>query len=51
LSASGSAGRLFPLGQFWFAHQVSIYIFIALIFYYAKKMGDIDRQFDVTRSE
>jgi probable solute:sodium symporter small subunit len=25
----------------------SIYIFIALIFYYAKKMGDIDRQFDV----
>ncbi|MBP8898153.1 MAG: DUF4212 domain-containing protein, partial [Sulfuritalea sp.] len=36
----------YPLG-FWFAHQGSIYIFIALIFYYAKKMGDIDRQFDV----
>jgi putative solute:sodium symporter small subunit len=35
-----------PLG-FWFAHQGSIYIFIALIFYYAKKMGDIDRQFGV----
>ena len=32
---------------FWFAHQGSMYIFIALIFYYAKKMGDIDRQFDV----
>jgi putative solute:sodium symporter small subunit len=40
----------YPLG-FWFAHQGSIYIFIALIFYYAKKMGDIDRQFDVKRSE
>ena len=35
----------YPLG-FWFAQQGSIYIFIALIFYYAKKMGDIDRQFD-----
>lgn len=36
----------YPLG-FWFAHQGSIYIFIALIFYYAKKMNDIDRRFDV----
>lgn len=36
----------YPLG-FWFAHQGSIYIFIALIFYYAKKMGEIDRKFDV----
>lgn len=36
----------YPVG-FWFAQQGSIYIFIALIFYYAKKMGDIDRQFDV----
>jgi putative solute:sodium symporter small subunit len=36
----------YPLG-FWFAHQGSIYIFIALIFYYAKKMGEIDRHFDV----
>ena len=33
-----------PLG-FWFAQQGSIYVFIALIFWYAKKMGDIDRQF------
>jgi len=24
-----------------------MYIFIALIFYYAKKMGEIDRKFDV----
>ena len=36
----------YPLG-FWFAHQGSIYIFIALIFYYAKKMNEIDRRFDV----
>ena len=36
----------YPLG-FWFAQQVSIYIFIVLIFYYAKKMGDIDRRFNV----
>ena len=36
----------YPLG-FWFAQQGSIYIFIALIFYYAKKMGEIDRRFDV----
>jgi putative solute:sodium symporter small subunit len=36
----------YPLG-FWFAHQGSIYIFIALIFYYAKKMNDLDRRFDV----
>jgi putative solute:sodium symporter small subunit len=36
----------YPLG-FWFAHQGSIYIFIALIFYYAKKMNDIDRAFGV----
>jgi putative solute:sodium symporter small subunit len=36
----------YPLG-FWFAHQGSMYIFIALIFWYGKKMGDIDREFDV----
>ncbi|MBX3586096.1 MAG: DUF4212 domain-containing protein [Ramlibacter sp.] len=36
----------YPLG-FWFAQQGSIYIFIALIFIYAKKMNDIDRRFDV----
>lgn len=36
----------YPLG-FWFAQQGSIYIFIVLIFYYAKKMNDIDRRFDV----
>ncbi|MDZ7893423.1 MAG: DUF4212 domain-containing protein [Rhodoferax sp.] len=36
----------YPLG-FFFAQQGSIYVFIALIFYYGKKMGDIDREFDV----
>ena len=36
----------FKLG-FWFAQQGSIYIFIALIFYYAWPMGKIDRTFGV----
>ena len=34
----------FKLG-FWFAQQGSIYVFIALIFWYARKMGQIDRKF------
>lgn len=37
----------YPLG-FWFAQQGSIYVFIVLIFYYAKKMGEIDRKFGVS---
>ena len=36
----------YPLG-FWFAQQGSIYIFIILIFYYGKKMGQIDEKYDV----
>ncbi len=36
----------YPLG-FWFAQQGSMYIFVALIFIYAKLMGNIDRKFDV----
>ncbi len=36
----------YPLG-FWFAQQGAMYVFIALIFYYAKKMNEIDRKFDV----
>ena len=36
----------YPLG-FWFAQQGSIYVFVALIFIYAKLMGKIDRKFDV----
>ena len=36
---------------FWFAQQGSIYVFVALIFYYAKKMGDLDREFGVEEDE
>ena len=33
---------------FWFAQQGSIYVFIALIFYYAKAMERLDREFGVS---
>jgi len=36
----------YPLG-FWFAQQGSMYIFVALIFIYAWRMGKIDEKFDV----
>ncbi|WP_372862456.1 DUF4212 domain-containing protein [Spongiibacter sp.] len=36
----------FKLG-FWFAQQGSIYTFVALTFFYAKKMGDLDRKYGV----
>lgn len=36
----------YPLG-FWFAQQGSIYVFVALIFFYASRMNKLDRQFDV----
>ncbi|HIG41868.1 MAG TPA: DUF4212 domain-containing protein [Gammaproteobacteria bacterium] len=36
----------FKLG-FWFAHQGSIFFFVALIFFYAWRMNRLDRQFDV----
>lgn len=32
---------------FWFAQQGSLFVFIALIFYYARKMAALDREFDV----
>lgn len=32
---------------FFFAQQGSIYVFVGLIFYYVKKMSQIDREFDV----
>jgi putative solute:sodium symporter small subunit len=32
---------------FWFAQQGSIYTFVVLIFYYAKKMAALDREFGV----
>ena len=36
----------FPLG-FWFAQQGSIYVFVALIFFYHWKMKRIERSFDL----
>jgi putative solute:sodium symporter small subunit len=36
----------YPLG-FWFAQQGSMYVFVALIFIYAKLMGNLDKKFDV----
>ena len=36
----------FQLG-FWFAQQGSIYVFIALIFYYVYAMNNLDKEFDV----
>jgi putative solute:sodium symporter small subunit len=35
-----------PLG-FWFAQQGSIYVFVALIFYYCHAMLQIERRFKV----
>lgn len=36
----------FKLG-FWFAQQGSIYIFVALIFFYASRMNKLDKKYDV----
>ncbi len=36
----------FKLG-FWFAQQGAIYIFVALIFFYAWRMNKLDRKYDV----
>ena len=36
----------FKLG-FWFAQQGSMYVFVVLIFVYAKLMGNLDEKFDV----
>ena len=32
---------------FWFAQQGSIYVFVALIFFYAWRMNKLDRKYDV----
>ncbi len=32
---------------FWFAQQGSMYVFVILTFYYAKKIGQLDREFGV----
>ena len=36
----------YPLG-FWFAQQGSIYVFIALIFFYVVRMKQIERKYDL----
>ena len=36
----------YPLG-FWFAQNGAIYVFVILIFWYGKKMNQIDRKFGV----
>lgn len=36
----------FKLG-FWFAQQGSIYVFVALIFFYAWRMNKLDQKYDV----
>jgi len=36
---------------FWFAQQGSIYVFVALIFFYAKRMNKLDREFGVQEDE
>lgn len=40
----------FRLG-FWFAQQGSIYVFVALIFFYAWRMGKIDKRHDVDEED
>jgi len=35
---------------FWFAQQGSIYTFVALIFWYTKKMNDLDKKYNVEES-
>jgi len=32
---------------FWFAQQGSIYVFLGIVFFYAKKMRELDREFGV----
>ena len=32
---------------FWFAQQGSIYVFVVLIFFYANRVGKLDRKFGV----
>lgn len=32
---------------FWFAQQGSIYVFVALIFFYAWRMNQLDKKFNV----
>ncbi|WP_405235662.1 DUF4212 domain-containing protein [Lentisalinibacter orientalis] len=36
---------------FWFAQQGSIYVFVALIFFYARRMNKLDREFGLQEDE
>lgn len=36
---------------FWFAQQGSMYIFIALIFFYSIRMNSLDKKFNVEEKE
>ena len=36
---------------FWFAQQGSIYCFLGLVFYYTKKMGEMDRKYGLEEEE
>lgn len=40
----------FKLG-FWFAQQGSIFVFLLLIFYYARRMNALDRKFQVEEQD
>lgn len=35
---------------FWFAQQGSIYTFVGLVFWYTKKMNDLDKKYHVEES-
>ena len=36
---------------FWFAQQGSIYVFVALIFFYANRMGKLDKEHGVQEDD
>ena len=36
---------------FWFAQQGSIYVFVALIFFYANRIGKLDREHGVNEDD
>ena len=35
---------------FWFAQQGSMYTFVGLVFWYTKKMNELDQKYDVEES-
>ena len=39
------AGSGYPIG-FWFAQQGAMFVFIGIVFFYARKMNQLDREFD-----